>query len=86
MTINEPLIKKINNNHFELGAFTVSMFNPNISISWELTGPQIEPVMSDDRDTLLKIALYLVNIHQQADLYKELFRLVAIEMEEKVKK
>lgn len=86
MTINEPLIKKINSNHFELGAFTVSMFNPNISISWELTGPQIEPVMSDDRDTLLKIALYLVNIHQQADLYKELFRLVAIEMEEKGRK
>lgn len=86
MTINEPLIKKINNNHFELGAFTVSMFNPNISISWELTGPQIEPVLSDDRDTLLKIALYLVNIHQQADLYKELFRLVAIEMEEKGRK
>ena len=58
------------------------MFNPNVSFSWELTGPQIHPVMSDDRDTLLKMAGYLVNVSQQADMIKELFKLALQEQEE----
>jgi hypothetical protein len=60
MTLKQkPMLNKISDTHFEVGPFTVSMFNPNVSIAWELTGPQIEPVMSDHRDTLLRIAAYL---------------------------
>ena len=82
MTTDKTMINKISDTHFEVGAFTVSMFNPNVSISWELTGPQIEPVMSDHRDTLLRIAAYLVNVSQQADILRELFKLVIQERQE----
>jgi hypothetical protein len=79
MTTDKTMINKISDTHFEVGPFTVSMFNPNVSISWELTGPQMEPVMSDHRDTLLRIATYLVNVSQQADLVRELIKFVVKE-------
>ena len=82
--VDKPMINKISDTHFEVGPFTVSMFNPNVSISWELTGPQIEPVMSDHRDTLLRIAAYLLNVSQQADILRELFKLVIQERQEQM--
>jgi len=79
MTTDKPMINKISDAHYEVGAFTISLFN---EIVWELNGPQIHQVMSDDRNTLLRIAAYLVNVSQQADILRELFKLVIKERQE----
>lgn len=81
---DKPMLNKISDTHFEVGSFTVNRLFPNVSSPWELTGPQIEPVMSDHRDTLLRIAVYLVNVSQQADILRELFKLVIQERQEQI--
>lgn len=82
MTTDKPMVNKISDTLYEVGPFTVNRFFPNVSSPWELTGPQIEPVISDHRDTLLRIAAYLVNVNQQANILKELFKLVIKERQE----
>lgn len=49
---------------------------------WYLNGTQIESVRSDDRDTLIKIACYLTNVEQQADLIRQMFSLALEEGEQ----
>ena len=50
---------------------------------WYLSGNQIESVRSYDKDTLIKIACYLTNVEQQADLIRQMFELSIQEKKER---
>lgn len=53
---------------------------------WYLNGNQIESVRSYDKDTLIKIACYLTNVEQQADLIRQMFELSIQEKKEESEK
>lgn len=64
-------LTKHNDNLYTVGNYKVEYYIGE----WYLNGTQIESVRSDDRDTLIKIACYLTNIEQQADLIRQMFSL-----------
>ena len=71
------LITKVDDTHFEVGQFTVRL--PAQSKLWELTGPQMEPVMAEDRYTLLLMATRCEELRYGSDLVRELIILEAKE-------
>ena len=66
---HSPILTKHNDNLYTVGNYRVEYYIGE----WYLNGTQIESVRSDDRDTLIKIACYLTNVEQQADLIRQMF-------------